>query len=272
MPSRPASCADVLEKLIEQQLAVDQAIESSTARPTSCPPSKPPTAKSSPAPTPGRSPPARPKTTEEARDYYTKTRALFAERRIYNIQEIVVPEAAGLAAPLRDMIAAGKRWKRSPKWLRARTSSSAATPPRAAEQIPLELLPKVAALKDGQGLVLENGGGLAVMRLVASAVPAGRRRTGPAAHPDVPRQPACREAAAKEMKALREKAKISYVGGEFAEGANPPPPRPRPPLPPSRTGGTGQRRCRALEKASRASIEMLKQLNRHSGDRRNPVR
>ena len=39
-------------------------------------------------------------TTEEAKKYYAENPALFAERRIYNIQEIVLPATAGVAAEL----------------------------------------------------------------------------------------------------------------------------------------------------------------------------
>ena len=176
----------MLEKLIEQQLAVDQAIEKKLDRSPdvmSRPQSRPPR---NPRPRLRRADRRRPVNPhpEEARDdYYTKKPPLFAERRIYNIQEIVVPEAAGLAAPLRDMIAAGKLMEEIAKWLRGRTSVRRQRRHAPTRQIPLELLPQVAALRTARGLVLENGGSLTVMRLVASPSPAGQRRTGPAAHP-----------------------------------------------------------------------------------------
>ncbi len=209
---------EVLEKLIEQQIAVDQAIEKKLDRSPEVMSALEAArrevlarayaeqiAASLPKPTP-----------EEARDYYAKNPALFAERRIYNIQEIVIPEAAGLAAPLREMIAAGKPMEDIVKWLKAKDvkfGGSSAT--RAAEQIPLELLPKVYALKDGQGLVLENGGGLTVMRLVASqSQPIVAEQALPRIQMFLANQRAG-EAASKEMKGLRERAQVSYVG-EFA--------------------------------------------------------
>lgn len=214
---------DVLEKLIEQQIAVDQAIEKKLDRSPDVMSALEAARREILARAyaeqiaAGQAKP----TPEEAREYYTKNPALFAERRIYNIQEIVIPEGAGLAAPLRDMITAGKPMEEIAKWLKGKDvkfGGNAATRP--AEQIPLELLPKVAALKDGQGLVLENGGSLTVMRLVASqAQPVSAEQALPRIQMFLANQRAG-EAANKEMKALREKAKISYVG-EFAEGAKP---------------------------------------------------
>ncbi len=52
-------------------------------------------------------------TTEEAKKYYAENPALFAERRIYNLQEIVLPATAGVAAELDRMINPASRWRRS---------------------------------------------------------------------------------------------------------------------------------------------------------------
>lgn len=212
---------EVLEKLIDQQLAVDQAIEKKLDRSPEVMSALDAARREILARAYAEQiASAQPKpSADEAREYFAKNPALFAERRIFNIQEIIVPEGAGLAAPLREMVAAGKPMEEVAKYLKGKDikfGGGSATRP--AEQIPLELLPKVHALKDGQGLVLENGNALTVMRLVASqSQPIAVDQALPRIQQFIANQRAG-EAAGKEMKALREKAQISYVG-EFAEGA-----------------------------------------------------
>lgn len=209
---------DVLEKLIEQQLAVDQAVEKKLDR-------SPEVMEALEA--------ARREvlsrayleqvvasqakvTPDEARAYYRQNPALFAERRLYNIQEIQLATADGLAAKLREQLNAGKSMEDIARWLKAQDikfgGGSAA---RAAEQVPLPLLPKLHALKDGQGLVLEDGKAITVMRLVASqSQPVDEATALPRIQQFLGNQRGG-EAAAREIKQLRDKATISYLG-DFA--------------------------------------------------------
>ena len=48
-------------------------------------------------------------TIDEAKKYYTDHPQLFAERRVYNIQEIVVPTTTGIADQLREMLDGGAK-------------------------------------------------------------------------------------------------------------------------------------------------------------------
>jgi EpsD family peptidyl-prolyl cis-trans isomerase len=159
-------------------------------------------------------------TPEDAKAYYAAHPQLFAERRVYNIQEIVVPVAGGTAPALREMLAAGKTMDDIASWLKGKAIKfSGASATRAAEQIPLELLPKVHALKDGQGLVLENGASITVMRVIASqSAPIAEAAALPRVAQFLGNQRAA-QAAERELKELKAKAKISYQG-EFAHAAD----------------------------------------------------
>jgi len=163
-------------------------------------------------------------TPEEAKKYIAEHPQLFAERRIYTIQEIVLPAAANIAGNLRDMIAAGKSMEDIANWLKAKDikfMTGSATRP--AEQIPLDILPKLHTLKDGQGLVLEKAPSVTVMRLVSSqASPVPEAVALPRVQQFLGNQRAG-EAAERELKQLKAKAKITYQG-EFAEGAPVPAP------------------------------------------------
>lgn len=212
---------EILDKLIDQQLAVEQALAKKLDR-------SPDVVMAIDAArreilarayieqlTAGQTKP----TADEAKAYFTEHPQLFAERRIYNIQEIVVPVARDVAPALREMVAQGKPMDEIAGWLKGKgVQFTGASATRAAEQIPLELLPKVHALKDGQGMVMENGASATVMRVVASqSAPIGEAAALPRINQFLGNQRAAK-AAEGELKDLKAKAKITYQG-EFAEGA-----------------------------------------------------
>lgn len=208
---------EILDKLIDQQLAVEQAVDKKLDR-------SPEVVMAIEAArreilaraylerlAGGQSKPSE----AEAKAYYAEHPQLFAERRIYTIQEIIIPKIDDVAA-LSGMQASGMAMDEIAKALKAKgIQFTGASATRAAEQIPLELLPKVHALKDGQGLVLQNGASATVMRVVASqSAPVGEATALPRIVQFLGNQRAS-QAAASELKDLKAKAKISYQG-EFA--------------------------------------------------------
>ncbi len=105
-------------------------------------------------------------------------------------------------------------------WLKGRNvrfAGNSAT--RAAEQIPLELLKTVHALKDGQATVISNGQGFTVLRVASSqSAPV----TEAAALPRIQQFLANQRGAdmvSKAIKDLRAKTTITYMG-DFAPGAS----------------------------------------------------
>lgn len=156
-------------------------------------------------------------TVDEAKKYYTEHPQLFAERRIYNIQEIVLPVTAGIAGELRELLNAGKSMEDIANWLKGRDIKFAGgSATRPAEQIPLELLPKIHSLKAGQGLLMEGPQSITVMRLAASqSVPVSEDVALPRIQQFLGNQRAA-EAAKQEFKTLKANAKITYMG-EFAD-------------------------------------------------------
>ena len=216
---------DVLEKLIDQQLAVDQAMEAKINRS----PEVVAMLESArrevlsrayiqqitgalPKPTP-----------EELKKYYTDHPALFSERRVYNLQEVQLPASAGqdTAEAVRGMLGAGKPMEEVGAFLKGRDikfGGGAAT--RAAEQIPLELLTKLHALKDGQSMVVANPQGFNVVRVAASqTAPVPEANALPRIEQFLANQRGA-EAVGKAIKDLRAKTTITYMG-DFAGG--PPP-------------------------------------------------
>lgn len=215
---------EVLEKLIDQQLAVDQAVEKKLDRSPEV---------VSQLEAARREVLARayvqqlaaalPKpTAEETKKYYQDNPALFSERRIYNLQEIVVPAAGGNDAlePIKAQIAAGKSMEELAAWLKGRNvrfGGNSAT--RAAEQIPLELLKTVAALKDGQTTVIANPQGFTILRIASSqSAPVAEATALPRIEQFLTNQRGA-EAVTKAIKDLRSKTTVTYMG-DFAPGAD----------------------------------------------------
>jgi hypothetical protein len=159
-------------------------------------------------------------TTEEAKKYYSEHPQLFAERRIYNIQEIVLPASAGVTNELREMLSAGKSMEDIANWLKGKDIKFAGgSATRPAEQIPLELLPKIHPLKVGQGLLIEGPQSITLMRLAAAqSMPISEDIALPRIQQFLGNQRA-NEAAKQEFQALKAKAQITYMG-DFAESNN----------------------------------------------------
>lgn len=158
-------------------------------------------------------------TVEEAKKYYAEHPQLFSERRIYNLQEIVIPAAAGVTAELRELLNGGKSLEDIINWLKSKDIKFAGgSATRPAEQIPLELLPKIHHLKVGQGLMMEGPQSITIMRLAAAqSAPVLEEAALPRIQQFLGNQRAT-EAAKEELKTLKGKAKITYMG-EFADVA-----------------------------------------------------
>ncbi len=212
---------EVLEKLIDQQLLVDQATESKLNRSPDVV-AQIESAKreilarayvqqlSAGLPKPSA---------EDVKKYYVAHPALFAERRIFNVQEIIVPVAPGLMELLSGLAAAGKPMEEVAALLKSKDiqfTGGAAT--RSAEQVPLELLSKLQPLKDGQCIVLEAPRALTYVRVAGSqSAPLSADAAAPNIEKFLSNQ-GVNEAVAASLKQLRAASKISYLG-EFSKPA-----------------------------------------------------
>ena len=214
-----AMSRDVLEKLIDQQLAVEQATDAKLHRSPEVV-AQIEAAKRDilarayvqqltsalPKPTP-----------DETKKYYAEQPLLFSQRRIFNVQEMVMPAAAGVEDQLRAQASAGKSMEDIAAWLKGQSiefKSGSAT--RAAEQIPLNMLAQVSALKDGQTTVLTTAQGITVLHLVASqSQPLAQADALPRIEQFLTNQRASAAVSAK-LKDLRAATTIAYMG-EFAK-------------------------------------------------------
>lgn len=158
-------------------------------------------------------------TQEETRKYYVEHPQLFSERRVYNLQEILIPSAIPLTEGLRGQVAAGKSMEDIAAWLKSKdVKFSGGVASRAAEQIPLELLAKVHAMKDGQTTVIQSPQALTILRVASSqSAPVNEVNALPRIEQFLSNQRGA-EAVAKNTKDLRAKATVVYMG-DFAPAA-----------------------------------------------------
>jgi EpsD family peptidyl-prolyl cis-trans isomerase len=152
-------------------------------------------------------------TPEEVAEYYEATPALFKERRIYNLQEIAVEAKPEQTARLRTQLEAARNINEFLDYLKLndfRFSTSQAV--RAAEQLPLPSLGTFSAMKDGQAILNVTPNGAQVIFLAGSRLQPVTMEQATAAIEQFLLNERKRDILIKEIKALRDAAKIEYVG------------------------------------------------------------
>ena len=153
----------------------------------------------------------------EVSDYFDKHPELFAKRKIYRLQEIGITAPKEKHEAIRAQLTASKTLNDFAAWLKAENLPvKAGQGVKPAEQLPLELLPKLAQMPDGQAIVVNSPDGLLVIVLAGSQP---QPVTLEQAKPAIARllQTQARQKAAKaELDALKSAAKIEYLG-EFVD-------------------------------------------------------
>lgn len=164
----------------------------------------------------------KPETAEVSR-YYANHPELFARRRIYNLQQIIfTAQPQSLIDELKQKAAADVPIQQIAHWLDARqVKFTEASGTRAAEQISLDILPELDKAKDGQTLVIAQPNATLVIRVVSSTLqPVDETQAAPRIRKFLAGQ-GLTEAIAAEMKRLKQNASITYAG-EFSTMADKP--------------------------------------------------
>lgn len=160
---------------------------------------------------------------DEARNFYDATPALFKERRVYSLQELVIDAPPAKQAWVNERLAKAKTADEFAEALKAEglryTGSHSVKP---AEQLPMGLVDRFSKMKDGESAVLSEAPSLRVVFIAASRIePVSFERAAPAIEQYLATL-AKRRAIDDNLKALRTAAQISYqgkfVGGPGAAG------------------------------------------------------
>lgn len=163
-------------------------------------------------------------TEAEVHQYYLDKPELFAQRKIYNLHEVLV-DVPGDAAQ-RQQIAEQFRDIKSADELSAKLRAAGIkfnnrSMTQAAEGLPLGLLNRLSKVSDGQMVSLGTPSGLVFLQVVGTKLaPVAEDAAKPAITAFLLNERK-RKSASEEMKRLRTAAKIEYAG-QFAGGASAP--------------------------------------------------
>jgi len=156
---------------------------------------------------------------DEIAKYYEANPALFKDRRIYSLQEIAIEAKPEQVAQLRAQLGSAKNISEFIEYLKAndfRFSGNQAVRP--AEQLPLASLGAFAAMKDGQAMLNAAPTGAQVIVLASSrSQPVTLEQATPAIEQFLMNERK-RDIIAKDVKAMRDSAAIEYVG-KYADAA-----------------------------------------------------
>lgn len=156
-------------------------------------------------------------TPDEVKKFYDDKPALFKERRIYSIQELSIEAKPEQVDELRNQLQAAKSINDFIDYLKAngiRFNGNQAV--RAAEQLPLNMLDAFAKMKDGQTLMVPSPQGAQVIVLAGSKVAPVDEAAARFAIEQFLFNDRKRKVLEENMKGVRAAAKIEYVG-KFAE-------------------------------------------------------
>jgi EpsD family peptidyl-prolyl cis-trans isomerase len=157
----------------------------------------------------------------EIKSYYDAHPALFKERKLYSFQELAIEAKPDQLPALKQKLMASKDIQEFVEYLKAGDMKFVANQAvRAAEQLPLASLDKFAAMKDGERTFTPTPQGAQALILVGTrAQPVDEQRAAPAIEQFLLNERR-RRLVEDDLKALRGAAKIEYIG-DYAKGTAP---------------------------------------------------
>lgn len=156
-------------------------------------------------------------TEQEVADYFNQHPELFSDRRIYRLQEINIQVTPDNAESVRTQLAAAHSLDDFVQWLKeqkipARISQTT----KAAEQLPTELLPRLAQMRDGQAMTVKAPNALNILVVAGSqSQPVTMEQAKDSIERFVTNNKK-REVAAAALKDMQAQAKVEYLGA-YAE-------------------------------------------------------
>lgn len=190
--------------------------------------------------------------------FYDKNPALFKERRVFNLQELVINAGPEQVAAIQEQMKRAKSMDDLIQYLKDQNIQfNANAGVKSAEQLPLEILPKFQELKDGQTALIPTPAGLTLVHVSGSqSRPLDEAAARPLIEQFLTNQKRG-EMAAAEIKQLRDRAKIEYVG-EFSKPDPTAGATLSPQTPPAEASSTPPAVAKPVDKALEKGISGLK--------------
>jgi EpsD family peptidyl-prolyl cis-trans isomerase len=153
------------------------------------------------------------------KQFYDAHPELFSARKIYRLQELAIgPRPEITTAKVEEELKRAKSLNDMVEWLkREKIPFNANSTVKAAEQLPMEVVPKLAALGIGQAMLMPSQQGYLIVQIAATEPqPLTEEQARPFIEQYLTNQKRV-EIARYEIKSLKDGAKIEYVG-DFAGG------------------------------------------------------
>lgn len=168
--------------------------------------------------------------------YYYQNPELFAERKVYSLEEISFPIGTVTVDELKALVAQGNNLEQLQAYLgQKKVDFKRNTGVSPAEKLPLAHIKALHAATAGQIFVLDNAGETSIVQIISTRpLPVSEAEVAPAIQQFLFNQYAA-DLHAKQLKPLKEQAKIEYLG-VFADLAKSLPAAPASPA----TAVTGQ--------------------------------
>lgn len=155
---------------------------------------------------------------EDIKKFYDTHPELFAERRIYNLQQIIIPKPHPALAEIQQL-AAGKSMTDIVAALKEKKilfSANAAT--RGAEQIPLTILSTLAKAQDGEVNIIESPQDITIVKVEASQIAPVSEEDALKRIPQFLMNEQAKLAVNSKLNQLKSSAKIVYMNEFSAAG------------------------------------------------------
>lgn len=154
---------------------------------------------------------------DDIRKYYAEHPALFAERRIFDLQEIKVQAKPEIKQELEQMASEHRSFDEMVKYVAGRNAEYRVVEAvRPAEQIPMSLLPELAKLKDKESGFFDNQETYSLVHVRSSKkAPVSEAKAQPIIEAFLTNQKR-QKIVAEEVKSMRGNSKVEYMG-MFAE-------------------------------------------------------
>ncbi len=175
-------------------------------------------------------------TPDQVKAFYSEHPELFHDRRVYRFKELIIAAPEGFRATLRAELERldkqpdkSKTMPQLAKWLQARNIKfQASVTTQTAEQLPIEILGRIHQMKDGDLLIMPRGNAIGVSQLDKSQpAPLTEEQSGPYIEQFLQNRKRL-DLSTEEIKRLRGEAKIRYIG-DFATRAGGGEEKPTPP-------------------------------------------
>ncbi len=152
-------------------------------------------------------------TTEDVKKFFDEHPALFNQRRIYVLQEIALQNPHPPLAELKKIVAGKSMGDIATEFKQQNILYAANAGTRAAEQIPLPMLEQLSSLEDGQTGVIEMPQSVAIVHVEASKLAPVKEELAMQAIPQYLINERARLAINDNLERLKNTSRIEYMNG-----------------------------------------------------------